>query len=89
MLQLRGSVHEGFVVTRCATLAAVKVSVIKLLFPELMRVQERNQTSYSLGRKERGLFFLSSSAKSSVFYRYSLWVFLIELKAYLLGKATT
>lgn len=57
MLQLRGSVHEGFVVTRCATLAAVKVSVIKLLFPELMRVQERNQTSYSLGRKERGLFF--------------------------------
>lgn len=41
--------------------------------------------SYLLGRQERVFFIILRGVLS--FYRYSLWVFLLELKAYLLEKA--
>lgn len=87
MLQLRGSVHEGFVVTWCATLAVVRVSVNNFLNWWGCK-REIRPLIHWVGRKEDFFFFIILSGVLS-FYRYSLWVFLIELEAYLLEKATS
>lgn len=78
------SVNKGFVVTWQVTVVAVRVAVNDFL--NGWGCKRGIVASYCLGRKERGFFITLRGVLS--FYRYSLWVFLTGLKAYLLEKAT-